>query len=212
MARKATRNSPDTIRDRVRELRRVRASTLLPDPRNWRRHPAHQQAALAGVLREVGYADALLAREDVDGRLILIDGHLRAGTTPDQEVPVLILDVDEREAGLLLATLDPLAALADTDGAALVALASAAGVQDAQVAQFLDDLAQPWRDAAALGGAAGVAGEGAERTTGPVVTMVLPCADLAVVERALFQTGCHTRGEALVALARAWLEAHGHAA
>ncbi len=103
------------IRDRIRELRRVRASELLPHPNNWRTHPRGQQDALRGILAEVGYADALLARELPDGRLQLIDGHLRAEITPDQEVPVLVLDVDEKEAAKLLASLDPLAAMAGRD-------------------------------------------------------------------------------------------------
>ncbi|MGH7780590.1 MAG: DNA-methyltransferase [Candidatus Binataceae bacterium] len=46
---------------------------------------------------------------------MLIDGHLRAETTPDFEVPVLILDLDEAEADKLLLTLDPLASLAESD-------------------------------------------------------------------------------------------------
>jgi DNA modification methylase len=103
-----------TIRDRVRELRRVSARELLKNPRNWRRHPREQAAALRGILQEVGYADALLARETRDG-LMLIDGHLRAETTPDSIVPVLVLDVTEEEADKILLTLDPLAALATVD-------------------------------------------------------------------------------------------------
>ncbi|MHC4165166.1 MAG: DNA-methyltransferase, partial [Planctomycetota bacterium] len=47
--------------------------------------------------------------------LQLIDGHLRAETTPDQMVPVLVLDLDEKEAEKLLASLDPLAAMAGQD-------------------------------------------------------------------------------------------------
>ncbi len=43
------------IRDRIKELRRVRASTLKPSPRNWRTHSQGQQDALRGVLAEVGY-------------------------------------------------------------------------------------------------------------------------------------------------------------
>ncbi len=110
------------IRDRVRELRRVRAGDLKPNPRNWRTHPKAQQDALRGLLAEVGYADALLARELPDGSLELVDCHLRAETTPDAEVPVLILDVTEEEAAKILATVDPLAAMAETDAAALEAL------------------------------------------------------------------------------------------
>ena len=64
------------------------------------------------MLAEVGYADALLARELADGSLMLIDGHLRAETTPDAVVPVLVLDVDEAEADKILLTHDPLAAMA----------------------------------------------------------------------------------------------------
>jgi hypothetical protein len=64
-------------------------------------------------------ADAVLARELPDGSLMLIDGHLRAETLGDGNVPVLILDVNEAEADKLLATLDPLAAMADSDAARL---------------------------------------------------------------------------------------------
>lgn len=103
------------IRDRVKELRRVKASDLVPNPRNWRTHPPAQQDALRGVLAEVGYAGALLARELEDGRLQLIDGHLRAETTPDVLVPVLVLDVDEQEAIKILVTHDPLVGLAGAD-------------------------------------------------------------------------------------------------
>jgi DNA modification methylase len=110
-------NARDQIRmqDRIRELRRVRASDLLPNPKNWRRHPKAQADALRGLLTEIGYADALLARELPDGRLMLIDGHLRAETTPDAQVPVLVLDVSAEEADKILLTLDPLAAMAESD-------------------------------------------------------------------------------------------------
>ena len=59
--------------------------------------------ALRALLTEIGYADALIARELPDGQLQLIDGHLRAETTPDEQVPVLVLDVTEEEADKLLA-------------------------------------------------------------------------------------------------------------
>ena len=103
------------IRDRIKEFRRVQAKDLVPNPKNWRRHPKAQVEALRGLLTEIGYADALLVRELADGRLMLIDGHLRAATTPDALVPVLVLDVTEAEADKLLATLDPLAAMAESD-------------------------------------------------------------------------------------------------
>jgi sulfite reductase beta subunit-like hemoprotein len=94
------------IRDRVRELRRVKAKELIPNRKNWRVHPQAQGAALRGLLAEVGYADALIARELADGKLQLIDGHLRAATTPNAMVPVLVLDVTEQEAEKLMLTID----------------------------------------------------------------------------------------------------------
>jgi hypothetical protein len=129
------------IRDRVKELRRVRAGDLTPNSRNWRTHPKAQQDALRGILAEVGYADALLARELPDGSLMLVDGHLRAETTPEQEVPVLVLDVNEAEADKLLLSLDPLAALAETNSTALDALLREVDTGSEGLQQMYADLA-----------------------------------------------------------------------
>jgi hypothetical protein len=130
------------IRDRIKELRRVRASELRPNPRNWRLHPPEQQDALRGVLAEVGYADALLARELADGTLMLIDGHLRAETTPDAVVPVLILDVDEREADKILLTHDPLAGMATVSDEHLQGLLAEVQTESAAVRSLLDSIAE----------------------------------------------------------------------
>ncbi len=128
------------IRDRIKELRRVPAAELRPNPRNWRTHPAVQRDALQGILAEVGYAGALLARELPDGSLELIDGHLRAETTPDFPVPVLVLDVSEDEANKILATHDPLAAMAGIDRDALESLLDEAHVHNEALQNMLTDL------------------------------------------------------------------------
>lgn len=106
------------IRDRIVEMRRVPGRELRANPKNFRTHPTQQRSALAGVLQQVGIASALIARETTDG-LELIDGHLRAEDYGDTDWPVLIVDVTAAEADLLLATLDPLAALAEQDTDAL---------------------------------------------------------------------------------------------
>jgi DNA modification methylase len=131
----------EKFRDRVRELRRVKASELVPNPKNWRRHPKEQSAALKGLLAEIGYADALIARELPDGRLILIDGHLRAETTKNAMVPVLILDVTEAEADKLLLTLDPLAAMALADQDQVRALLETVRTDSQAVAALLERVA-----------------------------------------------------------------------
>jgi ParB-like chromosome segregation protein Spo0J len=126
------------IRDRIKELRRVRASELRPNRRNWRTHPQAQRDALQGVLAEVGYADALLVRELPDGTLELIDGHLRAETTPDMEVPVLILDLDDAEAAKLLALHDPLAGMAEANDEMLAELIADVETENAAVQALLE--------------------------------------------------------------------------
>ncbi len=137
----AARATSHGVRDRVIELIRIRAGDLAPHPANWRSHPERQRAALRGLLRQIGYADALLARRDGD-RLVLIDGHLRRSLDPEQVVPVLVLDLDEREAEVLLATLDPLAALATPDPGALASLLERVQASSAAVRDLLEGLAK----------------------------------------------------------------------
>jgi hypothetical protein len=138
------------IRDRIKELRRVRAAELRPNPRNWRTHPSEQQDALRGVLAEVGYADALLARELPDGSLMLVDGHLRAETTPDAVVPVLVLDVDEQEADKILLTHDPLSAMATVSHERLRTLLANVETESDAVRAMLERLAEERQDTAAV--------------------------------------------------------------
>ena len=129
------------IRDRIRELRRVKASELVANPKNWRRHPKEQSAAMRGLLNEIGYAGALLARELPDGTLELIDGHLRLETTPKATVPVLVLDVTEAEADKILLTFDPISALAQADQAQMEALLATVRTENAAVAAMLQRVA-----------------------------------------------------------------------
>ena len=128
------------IRDRVVELRRVRAKDLVPNPKNWKHHPKAQVDALRGLLGELGNADALLVRELPDQRLMLIDGHLRAETMPNEEVPVLVLNLNEGESDKLLLTLDPLAGMAVADSERLDALLDSVRTNDPAIQALLDDL------------------------------------------------------------------------
>lgn len=122
--RKTAKTEPPAagIRDRIVELRRVPASELLRNPRNWRTHPKAQQEAMQGILEEVGCADAFIGRITESGEIELIDGHMRAELMADQEVPVLILDVTETEADKILLTHDPIGAMAQASTEKLEAL------------------------------------------------------------------------------------------
>ncbi|MDE0718662.1 MAG: ParB/RepB/Spo0J family partition protein [Rhodospirillaceae bacterium] len=112
-----SRTAPAPLRQRIKELRWVKPSELAPDPRNWRRHPPQQAQQLRQMLESVGIVDAAIARETENG-LILVDGHLRRDLI-GEKIPVLVVDLDEDEAGQVLATLDPLAGMAEADTGAL---------------------------------------------------------------------------------------------
>ena len=127
------------IRDRIKELRRVKASEIIPNPKNWRIHPNSQREAISGILEDIGYADALIAYEGENG-LTLIDGHLRAETTPDEDVPVLVLDVSEDEADIILATLDPVAGMAEANQSALSDLLDRVFSEDSRVSAILEQI------------------------------------------------------------------------
>jgi hypothetical protein len=99
------------IRNRIKGHRRVRAGELVPHAWKYPFHPDEQKDALRALYQEVGFARSLLAYELPDGRLKLIDGHLRRDIDPDMEVEVEILDVNEDEARELLSSIDPLVGL-----------------------------------------------------------------------------------------------------
>lgn len=102
------------FRDRIVGMRTVHAKDLVPDEDNWRRHGPKQRRALEYILDRIGIAGVPVVRRLEDGRLALIDGHLRRDLL-DQDIKVLELDVNEREAKQLLATFDSVGKMAETD-------------------------------------------------------------------------------------------------
>ena len=164
------------IRDRIQDFRRVKASLLRPNPKNWRTHPAAQRDALKGVLAEIGYAGALVARELPDGSLELIDGHLRAETTPEADVPVLVVDLDDAEAARLLAVLDPLESLAGRDDEARAGLVREVETSNEAVRRMLDDMLAE-SEAALTALSSPDAPEPDERPVGALFQVVVECRD-----------------------------------
>ena len=115
---------------------------LLANPRNFRRHPKHQQDALRGVLAEVGWVQDVIVNRTTGH---LVDGHLRVELAMREgatTVPVKYVDLSETEEALVLATLDPLAALAVADAESLDALLREVSTGDAAVQAMLADLAE----------------------------------------------------------------------
>lgn len=128
------------FRNRVKEVRNVRAGDILKNPKNWRRHPEGQRNALNAVLSEIGIAGALLCWESPDG-LMLIDGECRWDMGEDVEWPVVVLDVTQEEADKLLAVVDPLAGLAETDSSQLDVLLHGINTDNKVLDQLLTSIA-----------------------------------------------------------------------
>jgi ABC-type lipoprotein export system ATPase subunit len=129
------------IRDRIREFRTVKGRDLLPNPLNWRVHPPEQADAVRGLLTEVGQVDVLRAVETPEG-LMLVDGHLRGQIAPDADWRVAVLDLTPNEMKLVLATFDPVAAMAEADKAKLEALLAEIEVGSAELAALLEELGE----------------------------------------------------------------------
>ena len=95
---------------------------LLANPRNFRTHPGSQTDALSGVLREVGIVQNVIVNERSG---FVVDGHARIALALREgqpTIPVTYVDLSDAEEAEILATLDPLAAMAGTDTAKLEVL------------------------------------------------------------------------------------------
>jgi hypothetical protein len=113
---------PAPLRNRIKAHRKARLGDLVAHELNPRLHSAAQREVLRQLYREIGFARSVLAYELPDGKLKLIDGHLRAALTPDEVVDVEVLDVTEAEARTLLLSLDPLSQLASYEETELATL------------------------------------------------------------------------------------------
>ena len=112
----------DAWRNRIVDKGMEGPEELKAHPNNWRIHSDDQRAALESLLTDVGWVREVLVNRTTGN---IIDGHLRvASAIADGQtvVPVSYLDVTAEEEELILATLDPVAAMAGTGKEKLAAL------------------------------------------------------------------------------------------
>jgi hypothetical protein len=132
-----------TWRNRIVGHADVPPSGIVANPANWREHPKAQAAALAGVLDEVGVVQSVIVNRQT-GRLV--DGHLRVSLAVQRKeptIPVVYVDLTPAEEALVLATIDPLSAMATTDAGKLDELLREVSSGSDAVMQMLSDLAGP---------------------------------------------------------------------
>jgi hypothetical protein len=100
----------------------IEAGSLNENPLNWRRHSQEQLESIRELLQDpdIGWAGACLFNERT-GRLI--DGHARKQVVdPKTPVPVLVGSWSDEAEAKILATLDPVGAMAIGDAAAYAKL------------------------------------------------------------------------------------------
>ena len=182
---------------------------LVENPRNWRTHPAGQTKALQGVMQEVGWAGALLYNE-ASGKML--DGHARKKITrPGEKVPVLIGSWTEAQEKLILATLDPIGALAQKDSAALVNLMESMEAESEALDRVIDELrAGAQLEVTILGhlSAATPEASASPRSMGDKkkqIKAVLYVDEIGPFEQAIAATGKKNRGEAILEVCNSYL-------
>ena len=138
----STAATPSHWRNRIVRSGDAALSEITANPANWRTHPRLQADALSSVLADVGYVQQVIINAR-SGRLV--DGHLRvelAASHGETSVPAVWVDLSDDEERLILATLDPIGALAETNRDALSSLLGDLAERGDALGEMLDGLAK----------------------------------------------------------------------
>lgn len=113
-------------------------ATVQPHPMNARVHPDAQKAAMNESLDRVGWIAAVTANVRTGH---LLDGHERReeALARGETIPVIWVDIPEEDEAFVLATFDPIAALAEYDGAILAELLELADIETVDLTAMLTD-------------------------------------------------------------------------
>lgn len=129
------------------------ASWFLASESNWRIHPRLQQEALLGLLDSVGWVQDVIVNRRTDESWgvnqhveTMIDGHLRVMLAlregDEVAIPLTYIDLAPQEEALVLATLDPISAMAVADKERLDGLLREVETGDPALQEMLADLAK----------------------------------------------------------------------
>lgn len=133
---------PDMLgpfRNRIVRFEFVEVGQLLAHPLNWRIHPKQQKDAVEGSLAEFGWILPILINQRTD---YVVDGHLRVDVAlqsgEETLVPVLWLDLSEREEKALLLLIDHLTGMAVPDADKMAMLIPDISVGDERLQGVFD--------------------------------------------------------------------------
>ncbi len=129
-------------RNRITCSGTIKVTEAVANPLNFRLHPPVQSQALSAALDQVGWVQQVVVNTTTGN---LIDGHLRvelAKERGEDELPCLFVELTDDEERLVLASLDPIAAMAGADQARLAELLASIESQDEQVRGLLEQIAR----------------------------------------------------------------------
>ena len=131
--------------NRIVEVGEVDPKTLIPNPKNWRKHPTKQADAVADILNEIGWIQDVIVNKRT-GRVV--DGHLRidvAIKNKESTIPVSYVDLSEDEEEKALLTFDPLGAMAEGDKILMSNLMESVSSDSDAVNKMMGDLAKEYK-------------------------------------------------------------------
>jgi DNA modification methylase len=134
-----------TWKNRITRAGKEDPRKVSPNPRNWRKHPKKQAAGLLGALEEVGWVQDVIVNERTGH---LVDGHLRvelAIQNNEKSVPVKYVDLSEEEEALILATLDPITAMAEADKDRLKELLTTIETESESLKELLGNIGKDFK-------------------------------------------------------------------
>ena len=132
-------------RSRITGSGTLKVAEAKPHALNFRNHPPTQSQALAASLDSVGWVQQVVVNTTTGN---LLDGHLRwelARQRGEVELPCLFVELSADEERFVLASLDPIAAMAQADRAKLQELLTSLQSEDEQVRGLLEAIARQER-------------------------------------------------------------------
>lgn len=130
----------DAWRSRIVGHAEVDPAQLHAHPMNWRTHSADQAKALGAVVRDVGIVQSVIVNRRTNR---IIDGHLRVSMAVKDKashIPVVYVDLDESEESVILATLDPIGAMAGKSSDLLSKLVEQVTTSDDDVRRLIAEI------------------------------------------------------------------------
>lgn len=140
----AVKLTPDEVRNRIKEVKRLRFGDISQHPTNPKDHPDYQRQVFRESVAFVGFGSVPLAYESArnGGKLTWVDGNMRGDEMPDYVGEGGILDIDDEEAAFLLVTLDPIAALAQTNAERMAQTLESVSTDSDVLNSFLEEYGQ----------------------------------------------------------------------